>query len=590
MRKALTVERPTIPGRFQALRSGEPAARLQQAWLALLVLGPVVFLPSRITEPFGPPAELWIAVMGWAFICMVTVRGLRPAAKQPPAVYGLVALGSWVLARGAFPSVGEHGRYAMTVATYIALGLATRAWLATDTEARRASILRLCVAVVAVQIVVGAFQFMGVALGSWAPAAIRESVANLDPVTGHNVSGTLGNTNFVGELVAICAPAAAGWLLSSEARRGRRLGLLFSGASAMLLLATACRAALLGTIAGAVVASAGAPLRRFRASRRVLAACALGAVPIAFAARNLIEKFRYVKLTDTVTPRLIVWKASLVMWWEQPLLGTGLGGFKVLVTDVLARFHPGRLSPALTSGRFEAAHNELLQALAELGPVGASLAALVLVLCFRGVRRNSSLPGPLRAGLLWGMSVLVVTSSVGLPLHVPVTALVVVLLLAVGLSRPEEPREVGPARALAGAVATALVGILVVARGAWPLFHASRLCFRGAEREGIGDWQAAQSLYAWSAERDRFKAPARFLQMRALAQQRLYDDALRVFDLHRSEGLGMDAVLLRANLLTAVGRLDEAKRAYQEVIDFYHPSHRHHQHALRLLQALTERR
>jgi hypothetical protein len=97
---------------------------------------------------------------------------------------------------------------------------------------------------------------------------------------------------------------------------------------------------------------------------------------------------------------------------------------------------------------------------------------------------------------------------------------------------------------------------------------------------------AARMFYAWAAERDRFKAHARLSQMRALARQRQFEDALRLHDTHRGQGLGMEGVLLRAQILSIMGRATEALADHDRVLRYHDASHPAHQRASQMQKQL----
>jgi O-antigen ligase len=92
-----------------------------------------------------------------------------------------------------------------------------------------------------------------------------------------------------------------------------------------------------------------------------------------------------------------LWKRSLELWREHPVLGVGLGQF--------GRFSGDILGESRFTGTGFVAHNTFLSFLAELGTVGFCLALLGLWACVRAIGRlrtteSTHLVAALRLGLL----------------------------------------------------------------------------------------------------------------------------------------------------------------------------------------------
>src|SRR5690606_691734 len=79
--------------------------------------------------------------------------------------------------------------------------------------------------------------------------------------------------------------------------------------------------------------------------------------------------------------RIYGWDYALRLAWDQPLLGHGQGGYLTLAQQMLPddlERDPAALNPGLMGH----AHNEWLEVLADLGIIGLSLQAAVLLCTF----------------------------------------------------------------------------------------------------------------------------------------------------------------------------------------------------------------
>lgn len=120
--------------------------------------------------------------------------------------------------------------------------------------------------------------------------------------------------------------------------------------------------------------------------------------------------------------RFEVWWNTAVLWWNFPWVGTGFGGFNYfypLYQEAHLSWMP-KWTVMMPVAQFAgAAHNEVLQTLAELGSIGLGVAVLCLVLALRGVRYEG-----INRPALWTLIVAGVVSTINFPLHTPPTALI----------------------------------------------------------------------------------------------------------------------------------------------------------------------
>jgi O-antigen ligase len=270
------------------------------------------------------------------------------------------------------------------------------------------------------------------------------------------------------------------------------------------LLALVAQIAFIGLLFGAV--SAGSELSRSWALRGVLFAVLLVGVvggTLFLGGDDLASR-----LSDSAaeinnsqaftardkTNRAEIWRATLQMFKERPLLGVGLGGY----WTAIPAYHDasGRLTP-------RQAHNDYLEILASGGVIGFALAAWFLILLVKRIRRQLNSPDTFRRAVCFGASAglfgVAVHSLLDFGLHITINALLFTVLVVLataggGIARHSSRRETAtlpPTLAYAGAVA----GALLCLWGAWGFgwMGFSRLL---GDYARIGDSRAPQQFEA----------------------------------------------------------------------------------------------
>ena len=128
--------------------------------------------------------------------------------------------------------------------------------------------------------------------------------------------------------------------------------------------------------------------------------------------------------TPSFAMRVVAWKRALAMAGDYLLVGTGLGSFRFAF---LGYAPPGK-------AWWNTAHNEYIELLCDTGLVGAFLVAIGLVFYGRRVLRPGVLTGRTApytfAGLVSGLSGLLIHSVVSSNLQVPANSLLLVVLAA----------------------------------------------------------------------------------------------------------------------------------------------------------------
>jgi len=195
--------------------------------------------------------------------------------------------------------------------------------------------------------------------------------------------------------------------------------------------------------AAATVAAANALLKPGSGRSRkgyalpALLVLVLGGFALVIGIDPVLERFFRIP-QDLEHGRLPIWKASLAMWREAPLLGHGWGSYESLWPAWAGR---------PTGLHYKHAHNEYLQVLAEGGLAGAAVVAWALWLFGRRVLRALSRPlthaqRAVTVALATGITSVAFHSAADFGLRVPGVALVFALVVALFVRVTDNPELV----------------------------------------------------------------------------------------------------------------------------------------------------
>ncbi len=328
------------------------------------------------------------------------------------------------------------------------------AW--TDEESRL-SILRFCLAASAAVGFYGALQ-----------------VLRLDPFLGEGVlmggraTSTLGSPISLGAYLALALPLGLHWSLEG---RERTFGCLCAAALAAGLLASVARGAWLGAAAGALAYAFWTgrldALRADRKRRNAVIAAAL--LLAALAAGAVYSRLKYSD-KGVESTRMEIWRTAWSVFRGHPYAGTGPDTFELGFRSHKSAVH---VRKSRSSMEYQAhAHNDILQALATTGLLGAAAYLAVLFGLLRAAAGALADPArrPWAAALCGGLLALFLNMKFN---PVPLEVLALASLFAGLLCRPASAQ--GPA-AWGGKAAAALLAAaaLVSAGGAARLLAADR--------------------------------------------------------------------------------------------------------------------
>jgi O-antigen ligase len=388
---------------------------------------------------------------------------------------------------------------------------------------------------------------------------------------------TFGNRNLAAEVMAMALPLGLAPMARARGWQGRWI-LGFALALELVYLAvTRARGAWLGGVCGLGTTLWAMKLRwprgaRWAAAGAFVVAIVAVSLPGRFNPRDAGDRKRYSGVVDVVEEgfdahatalktRLGLWRRTLPMVYEHPILGVGPGNWPV----EFPRFaEPGATRDGVLSATLapRQAHNDYLERAAETGIVGLGafgvLVAAVIVSARRWLQTGEDDPRAIAAGAAGALVSLLVVSLASFPLDMPGTLTLAGLALGLlagdarcamapgtlGAPASISPPTSGGATTKRGPRALAMAGVVI----GFGLF----LC--AAERT---ERKVKSSRWLESAER----------AMHSNSSWAAATEAIGVLNLAlEAEPRDYRAQLRAAQLLLRVHLLPEAERAAQEAI------------------------
>jgi len=162
------------------------------------------------------------------------------------------------------------------------------------------------------------------------------------------------------------------------------------------------------------------------------------------------------KQDPSINTRLLIWKTTFNMIKDKPLLGSGIGTFKMNYLNYQAEFLKDNPYYIKYSGKAGEAHNEYLQMWAELGIVGLGLFLLIFYFFYKTIfvffKSNLNIENKIIIlGLFMGITCFSIHSLFAFPLHVPalgssffvIMSLTIVSINNFNLSESEKEKNIG---------------------------------------------------------------------------------------------------------------------------------------------------
>jgi len=430
--------------------------------LCLLSLTSLLFYPYNYSAYQYPKLLyssllLFLSLLFWAFYCLLG-QGRRP--NWEPLSLSFLVFILWTLIRYPWCS-GSHP-YLEGPLLWGSLGLTFFLTGQFAEEERKGRILAYLLACTAFIVsVYGLLQFLGIDLSLY-----RSAQSIFGPVRAEGRWGrpfsTLGNPNFLGELLAVLLPLVLSLCLSSASRA---LSIFWAGltlGSAFLIWVSGSRGALLGAAGGIVFLFF---LDRGKGHLRKSVFLVVAAL-VLLSSSLFMEGTRkgffrtWQKVAAISSPaegsagaRQLWWRISLEMIRAHPLWGTGTGTFREAYPIYQRRFFQDPASapwvPKVAAAwrdnynaTVEAPHNEYLHIGAEMGAVGILLYSAFIWLLLKGSISRRAIPQPSwRNGCSAGCLAIFVASFFGFPLHLPSTGLIFAMMAGLLISCGGIPSE-----------------------------------------------------------------------------------------------------------------------------------------------------
>lgn len=243
-----------------------------------------------------------------------------------------------------------------------------------------------------------------------------------------NVS-TFGNKDFFASFLTYTLPVALFLAIGGTLAFDRALYLGLAALAFYNIVQGETRGAWVGLMALAVVTvwyelTLGRLKAILNSAKKKLAffagLVAVGFVAVSFTPEHKIRTFQSIFQTHSGTNiiRVYIWWSSMRMWWDQPLIGQGIGTYQLTYPN----FRPDRYHRIGMSHNTRHAHSEQLEILSEQGMIGFSAWAAVMIIFFYLGAKKLRQIGPLKErylfyGLLSGLFAGLVHDSINVNLR-----------------------------------------------------------------------------------------------------------------------------------------------------------------------------
>lgn len=364
-----------------------------------LALTPLIYNPRAwlYGDAFFPPKWSWIGAMAVLGLASVLSRALigAPLRFQFDATW-IAALLYLIL--HPLSLLWSQSR-SLAIERTLQIGVATLALIVTVQAVRtRRMLLRLAWTAIAVGTLTALWTLeQDFASVFWPERA--GVVPNLPDWRGYLAAG-LGNTNHIGDLLALAL--LAGLVLFGEARRRRAVIVLLAALTVLAAGLTVCWSvgSNLGLFAGAAMMLGLLAVRRrtrfFGRRKRWLALGCAWALMLGFFLTDhpanphrpglWKQAFGSERWHEGGSTRAVIWAGGLEIIRLHPWLGVGAGNFTYVYPEMRSAFLEDRPEMAAYEGHWtNAAHNELLQTWSELGLPGLMLLMLLVALAFHSL-------------------------------------------------------------------------------------------------------------------------------------------------------------------------------------------------------------
>lgn len=458
---------------------------LGPAGLILAAAGTPLFFSSSFVAVYAFPKLLGlcagVCLAAWGAVRSPAGAGASPLDRPLLACAGALAVCAVFSLDRAVSVLGQHNFYAHGLLAGCLL-LALAALASRLSRGREEALLKACLAAYTV---VGAFAVL-----QW--AGVRLSVGLPDHWRNARAISSLGSPVSLGQALVLILPLALHWALEKRSALGWACLLAGAGGLYASISRGAWLAAALACALYLVLRHGLAPLKRPRNA-------AAAAVLALLVAAGLLQRLQQRPFTAGDGGRAHIWRTAWTLFSERPLFGWGSDAF------ALASRPHKTVEFARQSNAVEVpghAHNDLLQALATTGLVGAAAYLwLLAALAVSAARAARDTARPWGLALACGLLGLFFGAKFN---PVALEALACAALFA-GLLAPAAAKEAAPAgrpalaAALAASAALLLAGRMALAERAQKEGHrhfaARRLDSARLSMERAAAWNPWEPSY-----------------------------------------------------------------------------------------------
>jgi O-antigen ligase len=413
--------------------------------------------------------QLCRSTSGRLFVACLTIEWLSALASTlSSSIRSLSIVGS---------SWRRDGLIAESAILLFALMVA--AWITQD-QGRIRVILRAAVVTGAAASLYGIAQYFG-----WDPFLPSNAYrAGEDLFTIVRPPATFGHADYFANWLVIVAFFALALRTKEVASRWRLTAEVTLVLASFAIVLSGTRSALLGLLTGAIVFVS---IARPRLDRKIILALAasiacLGLLYVSPSGAKLRARVHWSVDDARGGARLLLWRDSLRMAMQRPLLGYGPETF----TSQFPAFESVELARAYPDFYQESPHNMFLDALVSRGIPGALALAALCALALWVARKNAALAAAL-AGAIVCQQFMVLTIPTALYFY-----LLIALMFALS-QRPTEPQfDVRATWALVPIPAAIAIAFLLIATR---LIVADRAMLLAEQRTASGDIQGAARAY-----------------------------------------------------------------------------------------------
>lgn len=261
----------------------------------------------------------------------------------------------------------------------------------------------------------------------------------------HRISGTLGNSTFLGAFVVIVLPFLS--FRALEGRIGRRRRVVFSVLATCLilvLLLSQSRSSIVACIIAMMLSGLLVVEKRAKLAATAGVILLLAALVAAALTPNLLSRFSSAFDFDagsTLARRTFFWSAAWGAFLASPISGHGAGSFETAILPYRAPDYWMVKSEDIVPH----AHNELLELAVEFGFAGPALFLLIMALAVRNGVRCTITGRPqerlLAAGMVAALVGTLLDNIVGVSLRQPPTGALAWIIAGMLSSMPFAPEE-----------------------------------------------------------------------------------------------------------------------------------------------------